>query len=267
MASPLRFMAVLAHPDDESLGTGAVLAQCAAEGVDTYLVCATRGERGWSGEPARNPGLAELGRIREAELRAAAQILGIREVSFLDYMDGELDQANPLEATAKIVAHLRRVRPQVILSFGPDGAYGHPDHIAISQLTTAAAMCAADPTYNPGAAVHRASKLYYFVDSRSRVEEIPALFGSIRYTVDGVERQPVGWEEWSITTRIDASAHLDTIVRAIKCHESQRATFHLLDGLPADTVCRLLCEQTLYRAFSTVNGGRAVETDVFEGLR
>ena len=144
MAEALKLMCVLAHPDDESLGTGGTLARYAAEGVETYLVTATRGERGWFGDPDQNPGLAELGRIREAELRAAARALGLREVVFLDYVDGELDRADPAEAVARIAGHLRRVRPQVVLTFGPEGGYGHPDHIAISQLTAAAIVRAAD---------------------------------------------------------------------------------------------------------------------------
>jgi LmbE family N-acetylglucosaminyl deacetylase len=260
-------MAVLAHPDDESLGTGAVLAQCAAEGIETFLVCATRGERGWSGDPQRNPGLAGLGRLREAELRAAAEVLGIGEVSFLGYTDGDLDQADPLEATARIVAHLRRVRPQVVLTFGPDGAYGHPDHIAICQLTTAAVVCAADAAYLPGQPAHRVSKLYYFADSRAAAHEAAAVFAEISFEVDGVVRRPVSWEDWAITTRVDASEHLPTVLRAIHCHVTQQASYRVLDTLPPEALCRLLCVQTLYRAFSTVNGGRAVETDIFAGLR
>src|SRR5688500_3136236 len=138
MPTPLRLMAVFAHPDDESLATGSLLARYAAEGVETYLITATRGERGWSGPADENPGLEALGRMREAELMAAAQVLALREVNLLDYIDGDLDAADPQEATSQIVAHLRRVQPQVVVSFGPDGAYGHPDHIAISQLALAA---------------------------------------------------------------------------------------------------------------------------------
>src|SRR5215212_3562530 len=118
MPEQLRLMCVFAHPDDESLGTGGTLAKYAAEGIETYLVTATRGERGWQGAESDNPGLGRLGAIREAELRNAVQMLGIRELHFLDYIDGELDQANPAEAIAKIVAQLRRVRPHVVLTFG-----------------------------------------------------------------------------------------------------------------------------------------------------
>ena len=158
----LRLMAVLAHPDDESLGLGGTLAKYAAEGIATSLVCATRGERGWTGEPAAYPGPLALGRLREAELRAAADALGIADVALLDYLDGDLRCADPTEAVARIVAELRRVRPDVVVTFGPDGAYGHPDHVAISQLATTAVARAADPTYDDGvgAEPHRVAKGY-----------------------------------------------------------------------------------------------------------
>ena len=90
MENPLKLMAILAHPDDESLGLGGTLAKYASEGVEVHLLTATRGERGWPGPEEENPGLAGLGQIREAELRAAADVLGIRQVNFLDYVDGDL---------------------------------------------------------------------------------------------------------------------------------------------------------------------------------
>ena len=120
--SELRLMCVLAHPDDESLAVGGVLARAAAEGIETTLVVATRGERGWPWDPAAYPGPTALGERREGELRAAAKILGVREVTFLDYLDGELDQADPAEVTARVVTELRRTRPQVVVTFGPEGA-------------------------------------------------------------------------------------------------------------------------------------------------
>ena len=99
-------MCVLAHPDDESLGTGGVLAKYSSEGVDTYVVTATRGERGRFDDKGTSPGPAVVGRTREAELRAAARELGVREVSLLDYLDGELDRVDPTEASEKIAGHI-----------------------------------------------------------------------------------------------------------------------------------------------------------------
>src|ERR1700674_1555227 len=155
MASELRLMCVLAHPDDESLGTGGALAKYASEGIDTYVVTATRGERGRFDDSGVSPGPEIVGRAREAELHAAAQELGVREVALLDYRDAELDRANAIDAAETIAGHTRRIQPHVVLTFDPYGAYGHPDHIAISQLTASAIVRAAD--------THPVSKLYYFV--------------------------------------------------------------------------------------------------------
>src|SRR5262249_18982490 len=147
----LRLMAVLAHPDDESLGVGGTLAKYASEDVEVFLITATRGDsgryRGLRADDPQHPGPSALANIRETELRAAASALVIIEVSLLDFRDQQLDRANPREAVAAIVQHIRRVHPQVVVTFGPEGAYGHPDHIAISQFTTAATVAAADPTF------------------------------------------------------------------------------------------------------------------------
>src|SRR6266571_4968059 len=100
MLPPLKLMCILAHPDDESLALGGTLAQYASQGIETSLVVATRGERGWFGHPDEYPGEEALGRIRENELRDASRALGVSHLTFLDYLDGELDRANAVEATA-----------------------------------------------------------------------------------------------------------------------------------------------------------------------
>jgi LmbE family N-acetylglucosaminyl deacetylase len=220
MSNRLKLMCVFAHPDDESMGVGGTLARYAATGVETYLVTATRGQRGWPAQPEAYPGPEALGRRREKELRAAGEVLGLRQVDFLDYMDGELDQADPQAVVAQIVAHLRRIRPHVVITFGPDGAYGHPDHIAISQLTTAAIVCAADPSYTPdGPALtsepHRVSKLYYRIWSQAEVVKIQAAIGVEGMAVDGVERRLVGWPAWAITTRLETEAYWSTAWQAV----------------------------------------------------
>ena len=167
MYEQLRLMCILAHPDDESLGLGGIFAKYAAEGIQTYLITATRGERGWNGQQGAYPGPEALGQLREAELVKAASVLEIEEVTFLDYVDGELDQADPKEAIAKIVTQLRRSRPQVVVTFDPFGSYGHPDHIAISQFALAAVTAAADSDYrlSPEWPPHRTSKFYYMAST------------------------------------------------------------------------------------------------------
>jgi LmbE family N-acetylglucosaminyl deacetylase len=263
----MKLLCVLAHPDDESLGLGGALAKYAAEGVETYLITATRGEHGWWGEDKDYPGPIELGHIREAELRAAAAVLKLREVHFLDYIDGELDRAKPQAAVAQIVAHLRHIRPDVVVTFGPDGAYGHPDHIAISQFAAAAIICAADPGYPIGGSIpHRVSKFYYRVWTQPEFEVYQAVFGETAMTIDDVKRGPVPWQGWAITTRIDTSAYWPDVWAAVACHRSQLPGYHKLKDLPANQHQALWGSQGFYRVFSTVNGGRAIEQDLFEGL-
>ena len=111
MSENLRLLAILAHPDDESLGVGSTLAKYAAEGVQTYLICATRGERGWMGDEKDDPGPVELGKIRELELQDAARVLGISQLFFLDYLDGDLDRADPVKA-ARNIARIIREHPR-----------------------------------------------------------------------------------------------------------------------------------------------------------
>lgn len=253
-------MCVLAHPDDESLGTGGTLATYAADGVETYLVTATRGERGRFGDGGEQPGPDIVGATREAELRAAARELGVREVSLLGFPDGALDAVDPLRAQGAIVEQLRRVRPHVVVTFGPEGAYGHPDHIAISQLTTAAVVRAAGGE-SP------VSKLYYIAWSMATWAKYQRALKRLVTTVDGVERQVVAAPEWEITTRIDTSAVWPQVLRAVQCHRTQMSIFKTLDGLPPEQQRELWGVQEFYRAFSLVNGGRARESDLFDGLR
>ena len=272
MASDLRLMAVLAHPDDESLGVGSVLARYAAEGVATSLVTATRGQGGRFGrhrDGPEHPGPEGLGRIREQELRDAAAVLGVGDLTILDYHDGQLDRADPREAVALIAAHIRRLRPQVVMSFPPDGGYGHPDHIAISQFATTAVVVAADAAAHVpgGAAPHAVSKLYYLVESAVSWAVYQAAFKRLTSTVDGVEREAVPWPDWSITTEIDTRDQIDVTWRAVECHRSQLAGYDGLKGLTREQHVALWGHRRFYRAMSTVNGGRAREHDLFEGLR
>src|SRR5690349_21573282 len=207
MPTALRLMAILAHPDDESLGVGGVLSKYSAEGIDVSLLTATRGERGRfhghrPGEPP-HPGPDELGRIREGELREAARVLGVGDLALLDYKDQDLDRAPAGEAIALIAGHLRRVRPHVVVTFGPDGAYGHPDHIAISQFTTAAIVAAADAGFrtpsHADAAAHVVAKLYYIAWDERPWAAYQEAFRQVTSTVDGVVRHVAPWPSWSLT--------------------------------------------------------------------
>ena len=272
MSHKLKLMSVLAHPDDESLGIGGALAKYADEGIETYLVVATRGERGRFGDSKESPGLDVVGKTREAELLAAAKELGIREVSFLDFIDKDLDKADPDEVVEKIVFHLRRIKPQVVLSFDPAGGYGHPDHIAISQFTTAALVCSGDHKYKLDGqnqsiySPHIVSKFYYITWPENKFKAYQSAFKEMKINVDGETRQTIPWPDWSITTWIDTVDYWPQVWRAIQCHKTQMANFKDLEKLPEETHKILWGSQEFFRVFSLVNGGRVRETDLFDGL-
>src|SRR5262245_51602959 len=132
-----RILAVFAHPDDESIACGATLARCADAGARVALLCATCGEAGerLPGSGAEDVG---LGVIRRGELQQAAARLGIDDVIILDHPDGSLDDVDAALFRQEIVLAIRHVRPDVVITFGPDGLYWHPDHIFVHERVTEA---------------------------------------------------------------------------------------------------------------------------------
>ncbi|WP_448601083.1 PIG-L deacetylase family protein [Thermoflexus hugenholtzii] len=196
-----RVLAVFAHPDDESCLAGGVLARCVAEGFEVSLICATRGEQA---PPCCLPepvSPAEMGRIREQELRCAAQVLGIRRVRILNLPDGLVwEHRERLEAL--LVRFIRDLQPLVVLSFGPDGVTGHPDHVAVGEAVARAIEAAGQSSKDPeltraGLKPWRVPFYYQLVDPRRSDSE---------------------GEIWMI----DVSAHLWTKIRALRCHQTQR---------------------------------------------
>jgi len=265
MSGPLRLLGIFAHPDDESLGCGGTFAKAAAEGIETYLITATLGERGRIGN--ERPGPQVVAPVRDRELRAAAARLGIREVVVLDYPDGALADVEPGAATARIAAEIRRLRPQVVVTFDACGAYGHPDHIAISQLTGAAVAAAASGGGGPHPA-HQVDKLYWMAWDHATLEIYQRSIGTeLGSVVDGVRRSVTPWQEWAVTTRVDAGEHWQTVWSAVQCHQSQITGYGGIGQLGPEEHRRLWGNQSFYRVYSLVNGGGAVETDLFAGLR
>ncbi len=173
-------LAVLAHPDDETFGTGGTLALYARRGAAVYLVCATRGEAGEMDEGLLQDFDSAADR-RTAELRCAALTLGLAGLHFLNYRDsgmpGSPDNrhpralaAQPVEQVAAEVAHyIRLLKPQVVITFDPLGGYGHPDHIAVHKAAKLAFELAAKTDFkdSEGLPPHQAQKLYFQVIPRS----------------------------------------------------------------------------------------------------
>ena len=173
-----RLMAVLAHPDDESLGMGGTLAKYAREDVDVFLLTATRGDPGrFRGRPSSDP-----------------------------------------------------------------------DHRGPSALASI-------------------SKLYYLAWPTSTYAAYQSVVGRLSSTVDGVERTITPWPDWAITTAIDTRHVWATVWRAVSCHESQLVAYERFKALSPEHHESLWGHQSFYRVFSTVNGGRACETDLFEGIQ
>ncbi|HYG62796.1 MAG TPA: PIG-L deacetylase family protein [Thermoanaerobaculia bacterium] len=150
-----------AHPDDESFFTAGISRQHAEAGRSVVLCCATRGERGSAGNPPLTS-IEELPATRERELRAAAEIMGIGRIEMLPYRDRELADAPPDEIRASLVSLIRRHRPEVVITFDPQGGNLHPDHIAISRFTTDAVTAAADARFHPESGPpHRVPRLLW----------------------------------------------------------------------------------------------------------
>jgi len=181
IAAKRTILVVLAHPDDESFGMGGTLALYASRGVDVHLICATRGEAGMV-DASFLKKHKTIAKLREAELACAAKALGLKSVSYLGFRDsgmtGSKDNKNaqslfraPVgDVAAKIVAHMRRLRPQVVLTFDEVGGYHHPDHIAIHNATVQAFHAAGDGSQFPHAGnPFQPERLYYNALNRRRL--------------------------------------------------------------------------------------------------
>ncbi len=130
-------LVVMAHPDDESMGAGGLILRHTRAGIHVNLICATRGEKGWVGKPpgAREEDLAD---IRSSELEAATFALAIHEYELWDYPDGGVEQSDQAAITERVKEQITRLAPAAVVGWGPDGVYGHPDHIAMGRCTDAA---------------------------------------------------------------------------------------------------------------------------------
>ncbi|HVH62826.1 MAG TPA: PIG-L family deacetylase [Candidatus Dormibacteraeota bacterium] len=198
---------VLAHPDDESMGTGGLILRHTRKGIPTHLICATFGEAGWMGKP---PGAKkeDLKEIRAKELEDAAEALALSGVELWDYADGGVQKADQQEITQRIWKQVAKLRPRVVVGWGPDGGYGHPDHIAIGACTDAALASMAE-TERPA--------LYHIAADQQTVEfyrEAAALGGEPN------ELPMQAAEKVDLVIELDADEVMMKM-RAIDCHRSQ----------------------------------------------
>jgi LmbE family N-acetylglucosaminyl deacetylase len=160
-----RILGVFAHPDDEVFCAGGTLAKYGAEGAETMVISATRGEAG----QIRDASVATrqtLGQVREKELQLACERLGVQRVVCMDYRDGTLREVSSRELANVVLERLRDFDPDVVITFGDDGAYGHPDHIAMSVATTEACALVNDLRGEGG---RQPLRLYHSHFPRSRL--------------------------------------------------------------------------------------------------
>jgi N-acetyl-1-D-myo-inositol-2-amino-2-deoxy-alpha-D-glucopyranoside deacetylase len=257
-AAPRTLLAVFAHPDDEAFGTGGTLAHYAGEGVRVALVCATRGEVGGIADPSlATP--ETLGEVREAELRCAAQALGISEVIFLGYRDSgmagtpENDDPHALvnapadKVVAQLVGIIRRLRPQVVVTFEPHGGYGHPDHIAIHHHTVAAFHAAADPArypdqghpWQPARLFYTAIPRSFFLEMRDRLEAL----GVDTSEFSRFEESGAGWPDDQVHVTLDVAGTIEAKWAALQCHRTQFGPDNFFRRLPEDMLKEMMSRE------------------------
>ncbi len=270
-------LGVFAHPDDESFAVGGVLRMYADAGIRTALVCATRGEAGEISDPTlATP--ETLGRVREQEMCDACVILGVSDLTFLDYRDGTLAQVPRDEAVGRVVRCIRRLRPQVVVTFDANGGYGHTDHIAAHQITNQAFEQAGDPACYPeqladGLSAYAPQKLYYSALARSTGSQLRAYLqkAGINFAPGGdqatIPAEQMGTPDELITTVIPLSDRIyETKVRAWAAHRTQNDPNDFLNRLPPDIGRLLRGTERFVLAFPPGAPGNGAEHDLFTGV-
>jgi LmbE family N-acetylglucosaminyl deacetylase len=240
-------LAVFAHPDDETFGAAGVMAAAVERGAQVTVISATRGEAGESSIAGLDDP-EQLGVVRERELREAMRQIGVSDVRLLGYRDSgmagspsaEHPQAfvrTPVEAAVeRLVPHIRSVRPHVILTFGPEGLYGHPDHLHTHHVALRAIRVAADPSHEDrgGSEPWQTPVLYFAAFPR---EEMLALLdrpNSPLRSLPADARAKLGTPRLEITHTIDIESWADKKRAAIESHRTQTAEGGPLAGIPQE---------------------------------
>jgi N-acetyl-1-D-myo-inositol-2-amino-2-deoxy-alpha-D-glucopyranoside deacetylase len=253
----LTFMAVHAHPDDEVFGTGGTFARYAAQGVHTVLVTATMGEEGEIVDPsldeeAKQAMFPRLAEVRRQELQRAVEALQIQELRLLNFRDSGMAgtesnnhpeafyRATFDEAVKRLVAIIREVKPQVIVTYDAFGTYGHPDHIQAHRVTNAAFEAAGEARCFPelGLPIWQVKKLYYTAMPRSFM--VAAMKTAQESDAPGPWNNPamntaiMGTPDEIISTRIDVQDYIGQKMQAFAAHKTQIAPDNFLFTLPEE---------------------------------
>ncbi|OGO40427.1 MAG: hypothetical protein A2Z03_12675, partial [Chloroflexi bacterium RBG_16_56_8] len=228
---------------------------------------------------------ANLGNVREDELRCAAEKIGIQNLYFLDYRDSgmmgtpensdprNLWNANLFEVTEKIVRLVRRHKPQVILTFDPNGGYGHPDHIKAHQAATIAYYVAGDPRIYPeqlkeGLEAWTLSKLYWGAFPRARFQQWAEMAQKSGFAISVPMQEFLkrGIPDECVTTHIDVAEFVDLKINALSCHASQLDPNNIWQKIPPEVRREAIKLEMLICAESRVAPKQGTETDLFEGI-
>lgn len=271
------------HPDDESSATGSMLARYATLGVRTGVVICTGGEEGEIRDPDLDPEAARprLREIREREVRDACRILGVDELRLLGYRDsGMADtpanqhpeafcQADPVEAASRLVRIIRELRPLVVVTEPPGGAYGHPDHIKCYDVSADAFHAAGDAHAYPDAGpAWPVPKLYSIaqIDDGTWEALIPefkaAGFDFGKRTERKRERRP-GPE--TATVALDVRSYTESQWQALLAHRTQVPADSFWARLPADLRRRAFATAYFIRHHPPAEPGD-YEADLLDGL-
>ncbi|MCJ7726431.1 MAG: PIG-L family deacetylase [Acidimicrobiia bacterium] len=276
-------LAFHAHPDDESLSMGGTLARYADAGEQVVVVTATNGEVGEIHNHSDPESIRlHLGELRTRELHTAAGILGV-DVEMLGYRDsgmmGTADNDHPdcfwradfMEAVGRLVRVIRRHRPEVMTCYDPYGGYGHPDHIQVHRIGTAAFFGAADIGRFPpgdGEEPWQPLKLYWSTWPRERSRQARHAMAAMgRISAEEAEEEPDhGAREDDITTRLDIREWFDRKWQAVLAHETQIAADSWFRTLPEEIRREGFGSETFMAVFSRVDGTPGAP-DLFSGIR
>jgi N-acetyl-1-D-myo-inositol-2-amino-2-deoxy-alpha-D-glucopyranoside deacetylase len=284
-ASTLRLLTVHAHPDDETITMGGLLALCADRGIATSVVCCTDGKVATIFDPEYAANEAEirprLKEIREEELRQACAVLGVSEVNFLEYGDsgmagadtnqlaGAFWRADVDQAVRRVVAHIRRFRPHVVVTYDSNGGYGHPDHIQAHRVTLLAVEAAYHALYPDLGASWRVSKLYYtaFPLSEARRAAEMARAAGMKPPFGDADPEALEFitpDDW-VTTVINCRDQLGRKREALRAHRSQLTEEFALLSVPDEVLRDFFPNEHFQLVVSRVPTSLP-ETDVFSGL-
>ena len=257
---------ILAHPDDETFGTGGTLIRYASEGVAVHSLCLTEGEQGWAGgEGAPLIPREHVGAARALELAEAGRRMGLRSVTCFKYPDGGLAGVNPDYVVRDIVRWLRRVRPDVVITWGPDGGYGHPDHIAAGERALRAIELAGIARHEPELGDHvHVKRVYRFVASAELIDNLERLVPEFAEYMKTLTVKPQRWTRDRLGASIDVQPFIDRKLEAMQAHRTQAPDMKMWlrarEQLPT-----LLAEEPFVREFPDPHG--PLETDLFAALR